>query len=228
MAKIKAKEIIMVDSRHSKEFLIGAALGSVLGTASALLMAPKTGKGFGQNLYDTYCDFANSSGRKRNKTWFNDVSNFTSNWKDQAKNKLEDVQEGVSEWLEDEDSTRDLIVGGLAGSIIGAVAGLLLAPKPGSELRQDIADKYEDLAEKTHDFTDQFTRRGRSKRSQTSNWVDLAQEFLDRFSEGKEELVDQISTKGKRAVERQSDYIHDLMDWASLGMRVWQTFKKRG
>lgn len=41
------------------------------------------------------------------------------------------------------------------GAIIGAAAGLLFAPKPGTELRSDIGDKLTGLKDKTEEWIDE-------------------------------------------------------------------------
>ncbi|UVI28224.1 YtxH domain-containing protein [Paenibacillus spongiae] len=46
-------------------------------------------------------------------------------------------------------STKSFLFGALAGGIIGSVTALLLAPKPGRELRQDIADGAQQVGETT-------------------------------------------------------------------------------
>lgn len=45
-----------------------------------------------------------------------------------------------------------LLAGVGLGAIIGAAAGLLFAPKPGSELREDIGDKFKELKGKTNEW----------------------------------------------------------------------------
>ena len=54
-----------------------------------------------------------------------------------------------------------LLAGVGLGAIIGAAAGLLFAPKPGSELRADIGDKFKELKGKTTDWVaEQRAKRG--------------------------------------------------------------------
>jgi gas vesicle protein len=54
-----------------------------------------------------------------------------------------------------------LLAGVGLGAIIGAAAGLLFAPKPGSELRQDIGDKFKELKGKTNEWVaEQRQKRG--------------------------------------------------------------------
>ncbi|MBP1154700.1 MULTISPECIES: YtxH domain-containing protein [unclassified Paenibacillus] len=45
--------------------------------------------------------------------------------------------------------SKDLMVGAVVGSVLGAVTALLLAPKSGRELRNDIVDGYQQVSEKT-------------------------------------------------------------------------------
>ncbi len=47
----------------------------------------------------------------------------------------------------DTNNTQNFLVGTLVGGLVGTVAALLLAPKSGSELRQDVSDKYEDFTD---------------------------------------------------------------------------------
>lgn len=56
-----------------------------------------------------------------------------------------------------------LLAGVGLGAIIGAAAGLLFAPKPGSELRTDIGDKFKELKGKTDEWVaEQRAKRGGS------------------------------------------------------------------
>lgn len=53
-----------------------------------------------------------------------------------------------------------LLAGVGLGAIIGAAAGLLLAPKAGDETRDDLLEKYGELKAKTQDWvTDQRAKR---------------------------------------------------------------------
>lgn len=44
---------------------------------------------------------------------------------------------------------KDWMIGAVVGSVLGAVTALLLAPKSGRELRNDIMDGYQQVSEKT-------------------------------------------------------------------------------
>lgn len=44
---------------------------------------------------------------------------------------------------------KDLVIGAVVGGVLGAVAGLLFAPKPGRELRADISEQAGKITDKT-------------------------------------------------------------------------------
>ncbi len=60
----------------------------------------------------------------------------------------------------------------LAGLGVGAVVGVLYAPKAGAEMRQSIREK----AEEGRDFV---RDRGREARDQASQWVDRGRDYLN-------------------------------------------------
>ncbi|WP_138753234.1 YtxH domain-containing protein [Paenibacillus sinopodophylli] len=45
--------------------------------------------------------------------------------------------------------TKGFLLGALAGGVVGSITALLLAPKPGKELRQDISDGAQKVSETT-------------------------------------------------------------------------------
>jgi gas vesicle protein len=71
----------------------------------------------------------------------------------------------------------------LAGLGIGALVGILYAPKAGRETREDLLDSFDE----GRDFV---VRRGRETREQVSGWVD----------------------KGKDTVSRQKDQLASALD----------------
>lgn len=54
----------------------------------------------------------------------------------------------------------DLLKGALIGGILGGAAALLLAPKSGSELRDDIENTYRKLSDTTHDVAENLRKTG--------------------------------------------------------------------
>lgn len=218
---------------HSKEFLVGAAVGSLLGSVAALLAAPKSGRRLRQDICDAYCDFSDKTHdmARKGKSLAKNVSCQTSDWAGKAKSLVQGLTSKAQGWCEEEEEycTRDLLVGGLVGGIVGAVAGLLLAPKPGEDLRQDIVDTYHDMSEKTQDIAGDMSKKGKSfaktARSKASKWLDLAQQIIEEITEQAQDKSEELAEQAKRTVK--GDRMHDIMDWASLGFRLWQGLKSR-
>ncbi len=60
-------------------------------------------------------------------------------------------QESIYE--EERVNMKDFVIGALVGGIVGAAAGLLLAPKSGKDLRSDVAVQAVSLKDKSADFS---------------------------------------------------------------------------
>lgn len=76
---------------------------------------------------------------------------------------------------------KDFLLGAVVGGILGAVTALLLAPKPGSELRADIKETAGAVSARTQDIANRVGERStelaRTVGSHTSEWVDKAKEL---------------------------------------------------
>lgn len=210
---------------HTKEFMIGAAVGSLLGSVAALLVAPKAGKKLRQELCDTYCDLSERTQdlAKRGKSIAQSIGSHSNEWAGKARHAVDGAKKSVRGWMgqeeeeEEDNSGRDFLIGGIAGGVVGAALGLLLAPKAGEELRQEIRDKYDDVSDRTQAFA-------KSSQSKANEWLDLAREVVDHFTEEAHEKGEELVDRAKGLINHQR--IHDVMDWAALGIRVWQRAKK--
>lgn len=65
--------------------------------------------------------------------------------------QLYNSQESIYE--EERVNMKDFVIGALVGGIVGAAAGLLLAPKSGKDLRSDVAVQAVNLKDKSADFS---------------------------------------------------------------------------
>lgn len=65
--------------------------------------------------------------------------------------------------MEQQDNEKSVMISVLAGIgigvLVGAIAGLLLAPKPGSETREDIGATLADLGRKVADLSNQVSAK---------------------------------------------------------------------
>ncbi len=212
------------DSLNSKGFLIGATIGGL----TALLIAPKAGRKLREDLHDVYCDLSektHSMASNIGKTGKSIAKNFgyqTGDWTDKAREMIDDV----SCWVQSNGNhhARDLIIGGVAGGVIGTVAGLLLAPKSGSELRQDLADVSEDFAGQMSKTSQNVAKHARS---QANDWLDLAKQIVNNLTETIEDVGENAAAKGKEFSQASHSRLNEVMELASLGFRLWQNMKKK-
>lgn len=64
------------------------------------------------------------------------------------------------------------LLGAVVGTVIGAVAGLLVAPKPGKELRQDMKSNAQQVGEKAQQAAKVVSEH-------TTSWVEAAKEKVN-------------------------------------------------
>jgi gas vesicle protein len=218
---------------HTKEFVIGATVGSLLGSVAALLIAPKAGKKLREDICGAYNCFTDKTQdlANRGRSLAKSVGCHSCDWASKAKCVVDGARKKIKGWTseEEEETTRDLLIGGLVGGVVGAAVGLLLAPKSGEDLREDIADTYEDLSERTQDFADDVTKRGRSfakkASSKANKWLVFAQDIL-------EDLTGDAQEKGEEWIEQAKGLVknkraNEIMDWAHLGYRLWRGIQSR-
>ena len=224
------------DHIHTKEFIVGAAVGSLLGSVAALLMAPKSGKRLRQDLNDMYCDLSDSTCdlTRKGKYLARSVGNQACDWTGKAKGLVDGAKKSLCGLVSceeecEEEGTRDLIIGGVAGSVLGAAIALLLAPKSGDKFRQDIVDTYEDAIDRTQDYAQQLRKKGRGyakkAQSKTNKWLAFAKEAIDGFTDEVEDRSEDLTDAVKKLIPNEK--IHELLDWADLGYRLWQGVKSR-
>ncbi|MFD2613324.1 YtxH domain-containing protein [Paenibacillus gansuensis] len=82
---------------------------------------------------------------------------------------------------------KTFLVGTLVGGIIGSVTALLFAPKAGKELRSDIADSYNQAAEKTREVAGNVSQKTQSIAKEisttASEWVDRSKQAVSQAAE---------------------------------------------
>lgn len=89
----------------------------------------------------------------------------------------------------------------LAGLGIGALAGVLYAPKSGRETRDDLAAKAGDAKEKANQMVDQ-------SKDQLNEYVDRGRDYYEKGRTQWSEYVD----KGKQYVAAQGDKVASAVD----------------
>lgn len=168
----------MKDNNH---FLTGLLLGGLAAGITALLMAPKSGKELYNDIADTYTTLAEKTG-----TISDDIKHKS--WHILHPNDACEICEG---------SSSHFMTGATIGAVLGVASALLLAPKPGAKLRNDLENTY-------HNVVDQG-----------EEWKDAAGSFI-------EKLQTAFNKTGKNASP-----VQHILDLASVGFQAWQTIQKR-
>ncbi len=83
----------------------------------------------------------------------------------------------------------------LIAAAVGAVMGLLLAPKKGAETREDLMGKYNDVKNKTQDTV-------QSTRDKLNRGVDAARGKVHEAADKTKDVADHAADKAKEATSR--------------------------
>jgi len=220
------------NQNHSKDFLIGAAVGTVIGGITALLVAPQKGEDLRQDIKEAYDDFsektqeftedianrgralANSFGSQVNELAeeaedaYDSANRAISSAKKRGKKELKDLKN-----LKDAapDTYKGMLIGGALGSALGIATGMLLAPKSGETLRQDIMDVCDFKNGTKKLYRDSKSSLGEKVQSGTRQLLDLGNQILSKFETGEE----------KGAV-KSKEILNDIAEWASIGIQAFQ------
>lgn len=110
---------------------------------------------------------------------------------------------------EEEHDSHALLIGGAIGAVVAAVAAILLAPQSGKSLRATLGDHYEEIRERAEDFVSNVD----AKRHQFN---DNLQDWQETFATILGKLKDKTNSKN----------VNQLIDLASLGVRLFKQLKK--
>lgn len=124
-------------------------------------------------------------------------------------------------------NTKDFLLGALIGGLVGAASALLLAPKTGKELREDLNSQAVTAKIKTSGLTQTALEKG-------SQYASLAKEksstIAKTVSEQSTHLVDRVrelTESVRRDVEEISQSADDLTkDFEQAGIEIANTVKR--
>lgn len=142
--------------------------------------------------------------------------------------QLYNSQESIYE--EERVNMKDFVIGALVGGIVGAAAGLLLAPKSGKDLRSDVAVQAVNFKDKSADFSstakDKTVQLSKQIQEQSSQLVEKVktlksakaptvfddgtvsfegEEPLDEFIDGVEVKQEDVAEATEQTVEKQEN-----------------------
>lgn len=188
------------NSSHGKEIILSAVVGGVLGAVAAALIAPKT-----RHLF-------------KKESFFGDTLKSIIPEEQRTHYLGEKRNSGLA---------NPLMLGGVAGTLLGAVTGLLLAPKPGSDVRHIISDTYQHVADITQDLVNNFNHKSQEIAQIASNrsadWATKALVMADSLVSEARNWADTVESAAHgakaHAVKMKDDpeFQHkfgEIMEWA--------------
>ncbi len=254
------------DESKIPEILIGLALGVAVGSVVTLLLTHKSGRQLSGDILDSVHDFMDS-----------------------AKCTIRRKKHSLNPFL----------VGGVLGSMLGGISGIILSPKTGQMLREHIAETYESMSDHTLELINSLNTKGEELKdllaSQTDEWAEKSLEQTEKileevhlwaeelreaaleareqaeelgsvpgyrekiddilqWSDKAEEVANEISDEVKewvesfrqgvqslkmrsqnssepfdeeRASSQSKPNVNDLIEWAALGINLWQSLKHK-
>jgi gas vesicle protein len=180
-------------------FLKGALIGGCVAGIVAVLLAPKSGKALRQDITDGY-----NTLNKESKRYANEIS-------DRAQSFM-DTLHGVNH--EPENNSNAFLAGGAAGAVLGALAGLLLAPQSGQKLREYFGEEYDHMREKAQAVVDDVYEKEQDFEEKLEDWKEILSSIVNKLSSA--------PRKGSG-----SKHLNKLLDWATIGLHLYNKVHAR-
>ena len=126
--------------------------------------------------------------------------------------------------------TRGFVFGALIGGAIGAITALLLAPKSGAELRQELAEKSAGIYDKASDYFDDVHENVGTAVSTTVNEgriraesiINKAKAQAEELLESAEDVLKEARTKASSAKEQVQAKIENVKDAAKASAEAFK------
>lgn len=107
------------------------------------------------------------------------------------------------------------LAGALIGGATAAAIALLLAPKSGRELRDDLAKKADDLRDLASDYTDDFVLKtnefGEIVKEKVSDTVDDFDDSVDEVTASLKQQSSDLSDRFRKAASEAADSATDIL-----------------
>lgn len=126
--------------------------------------------------------------------------------------------------------TKGFVFGALIGGAVGAITALLLAPKPGSELRQELAEKAKDAYDKSAEYIQNVAAEVSPTIENTVNEgkikaqgiVSAAKKQADELLSNADSILNSAKLKAQSTKDNFTDKFDTIRDAAKAGV---ETFK---
>jgi len=130
----------------------------------------------------------------------------------------------------EESYTKGFVMGALIGGTVGAITALLLAPKPGSELRKDIADKSRDAYDKAskyvgdleEDMSEVVRTNVNEGKIRAQSIVETAQKQAKELMNSAQSVLNEAKLKTGTSTEAISNKIDQVKSAANAGVEAFK------
>ena len=132
---------------------------------------------------------------------------------------------------EQNDYMKGFLVGALVGGLAGAVTALLLAPKPGVELRKDLAEKSGDVYNKSKEYwgkvdegVSSAIKEGKEKARKI---IGSAKDQADNIINNAENILKDAKEKAENTKEKFEDNFSRIKDATKASVETFKTEMKQ-
>ncbi len=199
----------------SNQTIVGGVLiGTALGALTAFLMS-NSGRHVRQNLSKMCCDISEQA---------QDIAHHIAK-------KSEEVSEQVSERLFNNGNSRhtpqhlNLIIGSIAGGILGISAIAFLTHDSTKDVRKNLLKNFQSFTNKTYKMADNLEETAHDVaenfEEHVTSWVKTAQKFIDTLNG-----CAKTACEKSHLSEVTDSTVDKVVDWASFGIRLYQSLKK--
>lgn len=180
----------------------GVLIGTALGALTVFMLNSKTGKKVKDNITDLYGDVAEKA-----QDWSHNMSEKSQEYADMLAGKKKKNSKNI------------LIVGAIAGGIIGVTAAVLFTTESGKDAKNALLHTFQSLTDKTHNIANNIQNTTQdvveNLEDRVSSWVKIAQK-----------LVKNLDQKVPHHEIEEGITIDKVLDWTILGIRLFQSLKK--
>jgi gas vesicle protein len=121
--------------------------------------------------------------------------------------------------------TKGFILGALIGGAAGAITALLLAPKSGAELRQDIAEKFDDVKENLGENVTKIMNEGKIK---AEGMISSARRQAQEILSNAESIFVEAKSKAANTKDSLQDKFDTLKEATKAGVDAFKEEMKTG
>jgi len=123
--------------------------------------------------------------------------------------------------------TKGFLLGAIVGGAVGAITALLFAPKPGVELREDIARKSGEIYDKATDYVtaakDEAQNVVNQGRVQADKIVHNARSQAEQLMHNAEQMIQEAKYRASSAKDMVGESASKVKDAAKAGMDAFRS-----